>query len=158
MQVIAQNLNNPAVQTNPEPQNNFEIIGLTETEVLETVIDSLNFFSLGFTIVFTIPLLVDFFQNRIFFGGGELAAEKQGVRALTIAMYIWRTYFVVLFFYLIFSTFRFSSVGILFGIVVTLLVIAKLWIDLIWILDTLSYFDFVSSFASRLQNILKIKK
>lgn len=168
MIVFAQDLNAPnTTNNNQESQvtndSNFSdsffgFESLFSDLNLDTVINSLNYFTLGSSIIFTIIFLITFFDYRIFFGGGELTNEKNGVSSLVLAIQLWWRYILVLVFYVLYGFFRESAFGVFFGFLVVLVYLVKILVDIINVLSTLNYFDWSAEWSQNLKKVLKFKK
>jgi len=65
-------------------------------------INSLNTFTLAWTIFFSVIFMANFFYFRIFYSFGEVQREKKGVDSVYASLRIWVTYLIVWTFFFLF--------------------------------------------------------
>jgi hypothetical protein len=166
MKVFTQDLNSPNNQTTTSfnPNNNtggdfnFNGFNLEQNLELGTIVDSVNYFVLATSILYSFIMVLNFFEYRIYFGGGELSNEKNGVNSLVLAVQLWWRYIFCLVFYVLFGLFRESIFAIFLAFLVIFVYAAKLFIDLIAVLSVLNYFEWSSNWSNMLKNLIKFKK
>jgi hypothetical protein len=166
MQIFAQDLNTPTNQpstslnstNSPGGDFSFSSFSLGQSLDLGVIIDSVNYFVLATSILYSFVMVINFFEYRIYFGGGELSNEKNGVDSLVLAIQLWWRYIFCLVFYVLFGLFRESIFAIFLAFLVIFVYAAKLFIDLIAVLSILNYFEWSSDWSNVLKNLIKFKK
>jgi hypothetical protein len=154
---LAQSLAIPETQEVLEPsQQNDSMLDLAN--FFEIIFYALNYFSLAFSCFFTIIFLIDFFNNRVFNSGGELALEKPGVSSINSALRLWYRYYLVLTFLIFYSLFKQTFLGLILAFFGVLSVFYKLREDVLEILDIITYFSFVADITKEIKSILDFKK
>lgn len=162
MQIYAQDLN----QNKPLPSSassaattqniNFPSANINLTNIrVDQIIGFLNIFLLAWSVFYCFFCLITFFNNRIYFGGGELATEKGGMQGIYAALQIAWTYvatlpFFALFAYLYTAYPLVSIAAILLYVIVFLLKLSR---DIHQITPFFMGFSWSASVAKFLQSI-----
>jgi hypothetical protein len=159
MQVLAQDLNNNFSQNSTnEVISTSNGIDQSFLVIFDKIVIYINYFVLAFSVFYTIIALMDFFEYRIYNGGAKLNNEKKGIKAINLAINIWRRYLPVVIFYLFAHSLRNSVFGYFALSLALIVLILKFWRDLIEISELFNYFSWSKSFMSKLRKTLEIKK
>lgn len=124
---------------------------------LDPFVSWLNAFVLAWSIFYSVYFLAHFFFYRIFFGTGEMAQEKKGVKGIVRLLGIWWRYIACLVFLVIYGLTKDSLVGLAFGVLAIFVMLAKLYIDLARIMDLFEYFVWSKNIAKTVKKWLNWK-
>jgi len=161
MEIFAQDLLQNSPEETTQNQNQTINFGVSESQLLYTtefVANGLNFFSLAFSIFYGIVMMINFFEYRIFYGGGEYTNEKVGVNPLLLLLHIWQRYFLLLAVFIAYDLTRTSMISILIALIMVGVFLYKLLKDIKGMADHFGYFQWSKKIADNIKNRLSFLK
>lgn len=125
--------------------------------ILDSIITNLNIFVLAWSIFYSYPFLIQFFQYRIIGAKGKVSDEIDGMAGIYPLLKMWWRYIGCLAIFIVYGFTRSSELGLPIGIVTILVFLIKLFIDFMNILDLFSYFPWSKDLAKKIKKRFKWK-
>ena len=142
---------NDILQTVSQSGINFDIT------ILDTIITNLNIFVLAWSIFYSYPFLIQFFQYRIIGAKGKVSDEIDGMAGIYPLLKMWWRYMGCLAILIVYGFTRSTELGLPIGIVTILVFLIKLFIDFMNILGLFSYFPWSKNLAKNIKKRFKWK-